>query len=145
MSEVQGTWDATSNSCSSIVTDITYEIVYAYTGDVTAPNKEIVAARSVHQRSSRIIFVPTKAPSSATAESDGVQRTTIVLTAHVNFERALQEANIETNLPPMPSISLKVPRDFFYPFVVADEESNAVSLPVFVGLGLALIGGLVRM
>lgn len=146
LSDLQGTYDGTTGVCTSMVTDITYEFVYAYSGNLQSPIMEIVASRSVHQRAARLLFIASDPPASAAAETDGVERTTLVLTAHVSWERAVQDESIITSFPPLPSVSISVPRDLFYPFVVAEEYSAGQgNVPVMELVAAFCLLGLTRI
>lgn len=109
----QGTFSDSVMECTTLVTSMNIELLYANAGAYLNPQPKIVAARVSFGRED-IKFIANANPTGQTSATMDV-----VLTTSVTFVHLANEA-LEEYVPPAPPLLPEIPYDIFYPFLLSD-------------------------
>jgi tectonic-1/3 len=125
----KGTFSDSLMECTTLVTSMNVELLYANSGAYLNPQPKIVAVRVTFGRED-IKFIANKNPASNTAATMDV-----ILSTSVTFVHLTNEA-LEEYVPPAPPLLPEIPYDIFYPFLLSG--GNQQSLSTFVGFAFMI-------
>lgn len=111
-------WDATTQSCSNVLSGIRIDVLTADIGEVLRPLRKVVGAQL--ELSTQTVF----ARRCAIGRSCN---TVFSISASASFTTLPPEGRIYEFVPQTPQIIPSLPADFFYPFYLGDDSPDAVS------------------
>jgi len=106
-------WDPLTQSCSGVLGNLQFEVLYAEVGAVLRPHKEVLGARLV---------LSEQTVQASRCVRDGPCQTHIAVSASSSYVLLPDGGRIYDFVPPLPTVIPPLPSDLFYPFMQVEGE-----------------------